>query len=204
MRKVSLVIAALVVMTMTAQGSTLVNNGEMTINGSMLIDWDVTGSGTFTGDGTATFAGTLRPGNSPGTTTLDIDTVLALSNTLVIEVAGIDTPGVDYDYLHLLADNTLTLGGTLAVDFYDGFSESDLSAGDTFDIISADAGATITGTFDALDFSLAPTTGLFWEIYYNESTVSLGVVERQPNLQDFSPEQGPNSGPIPEPATAFF
>ena len=104
----------------------------------------ITGQGRIFGP--AVCAGTLAPGaggRADGVgelehrVSLDLDPAAGLE----LDIAG---PGMD-EYDRLTGPGALTLGGTLTVDFDDGYVPG---PGDHFQIID---GATIQGTFDAVD-----------------------------------------------------
>ena len=67
------------------------------------------GSGRVVNNG-VTNAGTLAPGNSPGTMTFSSNLTLLGTSKLVLEIG---TNGLDYD--HLIVEGTLTKGGTVLV-----------------------------------------------------------------------------------------
>ncbi len=67
------------------------------------------GSGRVVHNG-VTNAGTLAPGNSPGTMTFSSNLTLLGTSKLVLEIG---TNGLDYD--HLIVEGTLTKGGTVLV-----------------------------------------------------------------------------------------
>jgi len=94
--------------------------------------------------GTGTIAGTLRiadgsliVGHSTGTMTVDGDLLFEGDSTLELEIAG----PADFD--RLIVAGTLTLGGTLALNFIDGFAPV---AGDFFALDLFQAGA-LAGNF---------------------------------------------------------
>ncbi|MBI2799092.1 MAG: VPLPA-CTERM sorting domain-containing protein [Gammaproteobacteria bacterium] len=68
--------------------------------------------------GTVENHGTIAPGESPGTLTIQGDLVQAADGKLVIEIGG-TTPGTLYDVLNITGK--LTLGGTLEIDLLNGF-----------------------------------------------------------------------------------
>lgn len=99
----------------------------------------ITGTGTILANA-ATNAGVLAPGHSPGTLTFSSNLVLEAASVVNIELGG--TNALDYD--HLVANGTLTLGGTLNVTLINGYTPN---PGDVVDIL--DWGA-ILGTFSAV------------------------------------------------------
>jgi len=76
------------------------------------------GAGTVTGDTTVT-GGTLHPGNSPGILTITGD-YLQSGGVLQIDILSAGTPGVDYSQLDVTGD--AFLGGTLELEFLNGFA----------------------------------------------------------------------------------
>jgi hypothetical protein len=89
------------------------------------------GYGTFdVGDGTLTNGGTVRPGSSPGTLTVDGNFTQTATGTLEIEVGG-TLPGLDYDLLKVTGN--ANLGGTLAIKVPAGI---EIPAGSDFDFMT--------------------------------------------------------------------
>ena len=123
------------------------------------------GSGTLSAD--LVNSGTISPGSSPGTITLDGDFTQEASGTLSIELGGA-TPDTEYD--QLVVTGAATLDGTLDVSLIDTFSPS---AGQSFSILTY---GSHTGTFSTLNLpDLDP--GLAWEVAYGSSAVTLTVRE---------------------------
>ena len=89
---------------------------------------DLSGVIAIGGKGTSYIERYLRPGLSPGTMSFAGDVVLDSEATLQIEIAG-DDPG-EHDLLDV--DGLLTLGGTLQIEFIDGFVPQN---GDTFEFL---------------------------------------------------------------------
>ena len=110
----------------------VVNNGAINANGDHNIiiaaNKTLSGNGLLTdsiGNGFASFTvmGTLSPGNSPGTVTVDTNVTLTLDGgattiwQLAAEVAdGDGTPGTSWDSFALNSDSTMNLNGTLEID----------------------------------------------------------------------------------------
>lgn len=82
--------------------------------------------------------GIARPGNSPGTMTLDGDYAQGPGGMIEIEIGG-TTPGVDYDQLIVTGD--ATINGIILVKFINGYTPT---AGQQFNII--DTGGNFTGS----------------------------------------------------------
>lgn len=104
----------------------------------------IMGTGTILANA-ATNAGVLAPGHSPGTLTFSSNLVLEAASVVNIELGG--TNALDYD--HLVANGTLTLGGTLNVTLINGYAPA---AGDTVDILDWSA---ILGTFSTVNLPSA-------------------------------------------------
>ncbi len=149
--------------TATFQPTTFINNGTLTlISGATLTS---TSSTSFTNAGTLQTAGTinmgggtltnngiLRPGSSPGFTSITGNLVLGAGSTLDIEVTGL-TRGVvtGYDSMHVTG--TVTLGGTVKVIQSGGFVAN---VGDLFQIITS--GGAMSGSFATVVPPSAPET----------------------------------------------
>ena len=104
--------------------------------------------------------GTIYPGSSPGTLTVDGDYFQAGSGVLVIEIGGTEA-GVDHDVLNVLGD--ITIAGTVVFEFIEGFAPR---AGQTFDFLDASGTIDLTQAhFDignlapGFRFDIAPGTG---------------------------------------------
>jgi len=102
-------------------GGDFINNG--TINGKGTLD--VTQATSFVNNGT------LSPGNSPGTLTIDGDFTQTPNGTIVLEIAGL-TPGTLYD--QLIVNGTAILNGTVNIVLLNGFV---LPSTGNFQLISA-------------------------------------------------------------------
>jgi filamentous hemagglutinin family protein len=112
--------------------------GNVTLDGGIL-----KGNGTITGDLTNN-GGSVEPGASPGTLTVDGDFTQGSGGTLVAELGG--TGVNDYDVLKV--GGTANLGGTLKVVSYNDFSPGD---GSSFTVV--DAGG-YSGSFASVTHSL--------------------------------------------------
>lgn len=116
----------------------------------------ISGFITFIGTGNIINNGTISPGFSPGLTLLPgAAPVLAGGSTFSAELAGLGgVAGTDFDQIQLTTPGaTLTIGGTLAVAGFGGFTPVQ---GNTFQIVAGPGGALpinpITGTFATVTF----------------------------------------------------
>ena len=157
----------------TVSSSQTVNLGEVVLQGGeLIVDTFNVGSGeTFSGTGiiesNLTNAGTVSPGSSPGTITVDGDYTQDSSGTLTIELGG-TTAGTEYD--QLVVTGVASLDGTLDVSRINEYSPE---LGDSFTILTY---GSHTGTFSTLNLpDLDP--GLAWEVAYGSSAVTLTVRE---------------------------
>lgn len=177
------------------------DNGAMTVSGGSVKTHTLTvsDSGTFdllggtfmagsiTGNLTNT-GGTLSPGNSPGMLAVAGSYTQLSGATLMMELGGL-TRGDEYVgasalYDSLLVSDTLTLGGTLDVVWWDGFAASE---GDVFDLFDW---GTLVGQFDAV-YIPDLADGLFWDTGSLYMDGSLAVVS------SLDPGPGPATVPVP-------
>jgi hypothetical protein len=136
----------------------LINSTGSALSNSGLFSGFGTINGPFTNDGD------FRPGDSPGVTTIIGD--YTENGTLYIEIAGTDDSApTEYDYVTGVTN--LTLGGSsvLSLDFFGTFGESDLTVGDSFDIIRYTG--LRSGTFGSIDDTNAPLSSGTWSINYD-------------------------------------
>ena len=105
----------------------------LNLNGGSII-----GTGTIDGNVTNN-SGTVAPGLSPGRININGSYTQSASGTLEIEIAGLTTPGVDYDLLEV--SGAATLGGTIHISDINGFI---LSGTDTVTPLTA---GSVVGTF---------------------------------------------------------
>jgi fibronectin-binding autotransporter adhesin len=128
----------------------------------------VSGPGSFTGPGTVEFRGGYSPGNSPASVTFAGNMTLAATNSLTMELGG-TTLGTGYD--HLNVNGLATLGGSLTVAYYNGFSPSYGQSFDLFDFNSS------SGMFASVSL---PTLGnhLYWNtsMLYTDGSISVQAV----------------------------
>lgn len=150
-----------------------VNLNEVVLQGGKLItsSFNIPVGESFSGSGTIeanlTNAGTLSPGSSPGTITIDGNFTQESTGTLAIELGG-TTPNTQHD--QLVVTGEAALDGTLDVSLIDEFSPS---LGESFSILTY---TSHTGSFDTLNL---PTLGLgfAWKVAYESTAVTLTVVE---------------------------
>jgi hypothetical protein len=150
-------------------------------NGSLLLANDasfsfanplVLGSGSLSGAGTVSApsvstAGTLSPGNSPGTLNITGDLTLLGTSETLIEIAGL-TPGTQYDLLNV--SGTTILGGALQLSLLGGI-EASLLPSDTFTVLVS--AGTLSGTFANVSSGLRLTSidGLgSFEVHFGSSS----------------------------------
>ena len=142
----------------TYTGLTQITGGALLVNGSIASPLTTIGAGgTLGGTGTVggnlVSHGTISPGTSPGTLTIGGDVTLASDGALRMEIAGRNAGEFDV----LSVGGELTLGGTLEIDFLNGFLPE---AGDVFDFITHGGlagqfdGFTVGGVSPAWTFSL--------------------------------------------------
>ena len=147
-------------LTQTGDGTLLINNSFNTGSGTIVNSGGVLGGGGSIGGDVQNSGGTVAPGNSPGTLTVDGNYNQGSGGTLAIEIGGTQ-PGVEHDVLNVLGD--ASLAGTLSVSLIDGFTPS---GGNTFKVLTAsgeltDAGLTLGGSA-AASFTVSVDTTNDW------------------------------------------
>jgi T5SS/PEP-CTERM-associated repeat protein len=112
-------------------------------------------------------AGTVAPGGSAGTLTIDGNYEQDYGGKLIFELGGAVTPSA---YDHLIITGEATLGGTLQVLLIDGFTAS---AGQSFDLLDW---SSVNSTFDSLQLPTLPS-GLSWNIsrLYTTGVLSVAI-----------------------------
>ncbi|MCG8407599.1 MAG: hypothetical protein MI923_20575 [Phycisphaerales bacterium] len=142
-----------------ASGSSISRTGDYTQTaGSTTVDGTLSATGivdiqggVLTGDGTVeddvTNAGSVQPGASAGVFTIDAGYTQDAAGDLSIEIGGL-TPGTEHDRLDVTG--TANLGGTLTIEFINGFSPM---VGDSFQIMTYGAHV---GQFDMFDAPCLP------------------------------------------------
>ncbi|MGQ3050358.1 MAG: DUF4347 domain-containing protein [Roseateles sp.] len=135
----------------TFSGATNVAAGTLLVNGALASTSAVTvasgatlgGSGSISGNTTVNNGGTLAPGNSPGTLTVNGNLTMAAGSTLAVEING-TTAGTQYD--QVVVNGAVDVSGaTLAVTH--GYTPG---SGDVYIIIVNDASDAVTGNFSGL------------------------------------------------------
>jgi hypothetical protein len=143
-------------------GGTLIVNSPLTVTGgSTFIQTTglLTGSSTLIGD--VINAGTVAPGNSPGTLTINGNYTQTGTGRLEIEVGG--TAAGQYD--RLIVTGTANLGGTLNTTLVNGFTPA---PGDSFPVLQytgstgsfAQVTGALTGTPGSGGLTLVPSSSL--------------------------------------------
>jgi len=147
----------------TAGGTAVldVNDGGAVIANETII-WD---DGTLSGDGTLTSPtvtnyGTIAPGNSIGTFTIDGDLTMDANSVLEVEVDNDDNS----DRLTVTGDATIE-GGTVQVS-----SEETIRGTHEYTILDANS---VTGTFDTLDTALVQGNVTTSDLDYDTTVVTL-------------------------------
>lgn len=180
--------------------------GTINLQGGEVIvsAYEIATGQTFSGTGTLqtnlTNAGTISPGNSPGTLTIDGDYSQVSSGSLSIELGG-TTANTDYD--QLIVTGAAELDGTLDVSLIDEFTPS---LGDSFTILTY---ASHIGSFETMNLP-ALDPDLVWEVAYENTAVVMTVSKGIGSISgtvNYSGEEGyqpvtiglftdPNSAPV--------
>lgn len=139
------------------------NSGNIQVANGATFDGNVTtinmdnsvlgGTGTVS-SGIEMDAGTINPGNSPGTLNISGDLV-ADNSTINIEIGGL-TQGTDFDFLNITGTADLDDTNTMVVSFLGGFVAD---AADSFTVLAANAFA--GGTDPGIQFDFTATGGTF-------------------------------------------
>jgi filamentous hemagglutinin family protein len=127
-------------------GGGAISAGTMNVNAGGLLY----GGGTIVGN--VVNNGTVSPGNSPGTLTINGNYTQGAGGTLAAELGG-TTAGANYDVLNVTG--TATLDGILALSLFGGYTGS---AGDLYTLVNA---GTVSGTFSSISvpagYTFTPT-----------------------------------------------
>ncbi len=144
-----------------AGGLISMTNGLLDAEGGEVhIESNGTIAGTGTVRGNVTGAGTISPGLSPGTLTIDGDYTQTATGSLILEIAGL-TPSLAHDVLVVTGD--ATFDGQIILKFIDNLAPKmddsfDLmEIGGTLDLTSA--GVLDENLMPGFDFDVTPTTG---------------------------------------------
>lgn len=169
-----------------AYGGGTVQSGLFDVNGTfqgrdLLVGAGGTLRGTGVIDAATTVAGTLRPGNSPGTLTFTHSVVQNAGSTLMLDIDGTGTGTGAGNYARVLVtgpSSTYTAGGTIApvLRGLTGSATNSFSPtlGEHFTVVSAEGG--VNGMFSSLT---EPTSGLAvgtrFDVFYNATSIDLVV-----------------------------
>ena len=133
--------------------ATTIDSGLLRVNGTLTSPVTIGPSGTLGGTGTVvgnvSNFGTIAPGNSIGTTTVNGDVVFSTGSGLTAEISS--TPGVS-DLLNVIGSVTIQDGTTLTLVPIDGAVASNAQ----YTILTATGG--ITGSFTTIDAPLVSLT----------------------------------------------
>lgn len=139
------------------------SNNDIDINAGIL-------GGVGSVAGTTTLDGTLQPGLSPGTLTLNALTMNP-SSTLAMELAGL----LDAERDRLVVTNAAVLDGTLALTTTAPFTPT------LGDLVTMVTGATVTGTFDTVTGDDLAGGTQYWSVGYTPTSMTL-LVKNTPHL----------------------
>lgn len=133
------------------------------------------GSGTISSTTYRGTGGTLSPGAPIGEIIFDADKNFSSTN-LLIEIAGVGNPSINWDWVSVAG--TATLGGDLTIATTPAFT---LSPGQSFTILEANTG--VTGTFASVTWP----AGVTGTVIYGPTTVIISVLSVLPvTLIEFS------------------
>jgi outer membrane autotransporter protein len=171
----------------TFTGNTEIQRGILTVNGSLQspvfvgLDGMLRGTGRI--NGRTRVAGTLAPGNSPGTLTFGAPVSMDPTGRLLIEIDGAGTGNGAGNYSRVIVQgvgNTFTANGTLQPQLR-GISASPTSAaptndftpsiGQSFAIVEAVGG--VDGTFTALAQPTGLAGGTRFDALYDANAIRL-------------------------------
>jgi hypothetical protein len=152
------------------------NNTDLPTLGSLVNNGHVGGDGRINASLLNAAGGTVSPGTSAGTLTVDGNYTQDAAATLAIELGG--TAASEFDALHV--GGMATLNGPLNVTFLDGFV---LGPGDSFQILSA---ASRVGTFSNTPGNLLSTELGDFAVHYTPTAVVLTPFVGQPIMGDYN------------------
>jgi hypothetical protein len=144
-------------------GGTLVMNGLMVQSGVTITDSTLQGSGTVRSHVNNT-GGTVGPGNSPDTLTVDGNYTQGSGGTLAMEIDSL----LSCDVLDI--SGIAALDGILDLTVDAGYAASAMD-GDSFTIVEWDSFSGAFATVNGLNFA----TGKFFTLHYGESGLTLTV-----------------------------
>ncbi len=128
------------------------DGGTFTMTNGLTLCTNATLTGSTTVEGSVTNSGTIEPGSSPGNLNITGSLVLLPGSRLRFELGG-SAAGSQYDQIKI--SNVVTCGGTVAVQFINGFTPS---AGQVFQLINAPSRL---GAFPGVSLPGLPA-GLSW------------------------------------------
>jgi autotransporter-associated beta strand protein len=152
-------------------GNTLVQAGELVVDGVIAANTTTTveSGATISGSGsvgslTIAAGGSLNPGNSPGT--LTVNGAYSQAGTLVAEITGLSA-GTQHD--QVIVNGSVSLTGSLSVLFS---GTATYAEGDMIFLLVNDGTDAISGTFAGLSQGATVTTygGWDWIISYNANS----------------------------------
>lgn len=164
-------------LTKTGTGTILVNNKLPTTGGGTLDvqEGTIAGVGTVGGDLNNNL-GYVAPGSTTGVLTIDGNYTQGTSATLAIEIIG-TTAGTGHDQLAVEGD--VSLDGTLDIQTASGFTPSVGGTpgvvGETYVIVTTNSRS---GEFAAVN-GRHVRNGIFYDVAYNASHVTLGAFQAQ-------------------------
>ncbi|MCP4291712.1 MAG: hypothetical protein GY780_07730 [bacterium] len=173
-------------------GIIISHNNDFSSTGHIINNGIITGylhsSGVYEGtgnyEGNLVNSGIISPGPENSSGAMVLDHVDTSSGTILIHIGGTSADPLAYDQL-ILGGSIFLEGGTLKLDFLDGFDESDLNYGDYFDIIHYQE--MFPHQFGTLDDTLAPLTNGVWELEYQNDYSAGWYSVRLRYSQDLSP-----------------
>jgi hypothetical protein len=155
--------------TLNGTGSTSLNGGTLVVNGLMVQSGVTITGGTLQGSGTVraninNTGGTVGPGNSPGTLTVDGNFTQGPGGTLAMEIDSL----LSFDVLDI--SGSAALAGILDLTVDAGYAAT-AQDGDMFTIVEWDS---FSGAFDTVT-GLNFATGKFFTLDYGATGLTLTV-----------------------------
>ncbi|WP_157152685.1 DUF4347 domain-containing protein, partial [Cellvibrio sp. BR] len=172
-------------------GATSVNAGSLLVNGALSATSATAvasgatlgGSGSISSNITVNSGGTLSPGNSPGTLTVNGNLTMAPGSILAVEING-TAAGTEYD--QILVNGSLDVSGAILSATH-GYTAGQ---GDSYTIIVNDAADNITGTFSGLAEGGTTTAG------GNSTVLTASYLGDDGNGNDFTLTAPLNAAPV--------